>query len=97
MIDIILSEQTDAQQLAANEITQLSVQLLAQMEAEMPRNQALGAIISAISESLGNMISLVKDDYQQEVVESAHQVIQIGLLSQNEAISELTYGQIGHA
>jgi hypothetical protein len=54
-------------------------------------------LIESLSETLGNMISLVADDHQQEVIDGAHLVILQGLISQQESIALLAYGQVGHA
>jgi hypothetical protein len=82
---------------ASGEITRYSVAMLEFYSDKMPRNEALGLLIESLSVSLGNLISLVKEDHQEETIESANQVIQIGLLAQSELIATMAYGQVGHA
>jgi hypothetical protein len=79
------------------ELTKLSVALFEHYSATMGKNAALGLMIESLSETLGNMISLVADEHQQEVIDSANEVIQQGLTSQQEEISLLMYGVVGHA
>jgi hypothetical protein len=79
------------------ELTKLSVALFEHYTATMGKNAALGLMIESLSETLGNMISLVADEHQQEVIDSANEVIQQGLTSQQEEISLLMYGVVGHA
>lgn len=91
-------EQTylEVRQGATHELTTYSVEMLDYYTETMGKNAALGLCIEALSETLGNMISLVKDDNQAEVLDTANQVIQQGLLSQQELIAEMVYGQVGH-
>jgi hypothetical protein len=79
------------------ELTKLSVALFEHYSDSLGKNQALGMLIESLSETLGNMISLVSDDNQQEVIDSAHLVILQGLASQQESIARIAYGQVGHA
>lgn len=87
----------EVRQGATHELTTYSVEMLDYYTESMGKNAALGLCIEALSETLGNMISLVKDDNQAEVLETANQVIQQGLLSQQELIAEMVYGQVGHS
>lgn len=92
-------EQTylEVRQGATHELTTYSVEMFDYYTKTMGKNAALGLCIEALSETLGNMISLVKDDNQAEVLDTANLVIQQGLLSQQEVIAALVYGQVGHA
>jgi hypothetical protein len=78
------------------ELTKYSVEILEFYSESLGKNVALGMIIESLSETLGNVISLVKEEHQQEVIESAGLVIQQGLVAQQKMIDELTYGQVGH-
>jgi uncharacterized protein (UPF0333 family) len=78
-------------------VTQMAVALFQYYCGKMEKNDALGLAIEVFSESLGNLISLVGENYQQEVLSSATTVIQRGILSQQEVIAEMAYGQIGHS
>lgn len=82
---------------ATHELTTYSVEMLDYFTGTMGKNAALGLCIEALSETLGNMISLVKDDNQAEVLHTANQVIQQGLICQQEVIAEMVYGQVGHS
>ncbi len=98
MTDLDLDEsEVDHRLMAASEFTKMAVEFLAAFEPTLDKNQSLGIIIEALSETLGNVISLVKDDHQQEVIDTANLVIQQGLLNQHELIAEISYGHIGHA
>ena len=61
------------------------------------KNESLSAVIEGLSSALGNIISLVKEDNQQEVIDSATVVIKQGLIDQQELIAEMAYGYVGHA
>ena len=78
------------------ELTKYSVEILEFYSESLGKNVALGMIIESLSETLGNVISLVKEEHQQEVIVSAGLVIQQGLVAQQKMIDELTYGQVGH-
>jgi hypothetical protein len=84
-------------QRVTGELTKLSVALFEHYSESMGKNEALGLLIESLSETLGNMISLVSDTHQEEVIESATLVIYRGLCSQQESIALLEYGVIGHA
>jgi hypothetical protein len=84
-------------QRVTGELTKLSVALFEHYSSTMGKNDALGMLIESLSETLGNMISLVADDHQQEVIDGAHLVILQGLISQQESIALLAYGQVGNA
>ena len=84
-------------QRVTGELTKLSVALFEHYSESMDKNTALGMMIESLSETLGNMISLVADEEQQTVIDSANLVIQQGLTSQQENIALLAYGQVGHA
>lgn len=102
VIDLEDVEQTGddremARQYVTGELTRVSIQILEFYTKNLGRNEALAITIESVSETLGNLISLVKEEYQQEVVDSSSLVILQGLLSQQELIAELAYGQVGHA
>ena len=84
-----------ARQQATGEITKYAVEFLEYHSQTIGKNLALGIAIEAVSESLGNLISLVKDIHQSEVIDSAHQVMLQGILSQQKIIAEIAYGQVG--
>lgn len=84
-------------ELIIGEITNNSIETLELLCKTFDRNESLGIIIEALSKSLGNMISLVKDDEQQDVIDTANDIIHQGLVDQQEAIAEMAYGCIGHA
>jgi hypothetical protein len=92
-------EQTylEIRQSATHEITTYSVEMFEYYTETMGKNAALGLCIEALSETLGNMISLVKDDNQADVLNTANLVIQQGLICQQEIIAEMVYGQVGHS
>lgn len=95
--DLDNDERAHARLYVSNEITRYAVEILEFYSNSLGRNEALAVTIESLSESLGNLISLVKEEYQQEVVEMSGDVIQQGLLCQQELIAEMTYGQVGHA
>lgn len=82
---------------ATGQLTKFSVEILEFYSTTLGKNEALAVCIESLSETLGNLISLVSQAHQQEVVESASLVIQQGILGQQKLIDELAYGQIGHA
>ena len=79
------------------EITNNSIETFELLCKTFDRNESLGILIEALSKSLGNVISLVKDDCQQDVIETANELIQQGLVDQQEVIAEMAYGFVGHA
>jgi Ca2+-binding EF-hand superfamily protein len=79
------------------QITSNSVETFELLCKTFDRNESLGIIIEALSKSLGNMISLVTEDNQQEVIYTANELIQQGLVDQQEIIAEMAYGHIGHS
>lgn len=79
------------------EMTRYSVEILEFYNDKLGKNESLAITIESLSETLGNLISLVKEEYQQEVMHSANQVIHQGLISQQEIIAQMAYGQLGHA
>ena len=83
--------------LVTGEITTNSIETFELLCKTFDRNESLGIIIEALSKSLGNMISLVKEDHQQDVIETANELIQQGLVDQQEVIAEMAYGFVGHA
>ena len=83
--------------LVTGEITNNSIETFELLCKTFDRNESLGIIIEALSKSLGNMISLVTEDHQQDVIETANELIQQGLVDQQEVIAEMAYGFIGHA
>lgn len=86
-----------ARQHAAGEITKYAVDLMEYYSENLGNNIALGLAIESISETLGNLISLVKEDHQNEVIDTARQVMMQGIISQQKMIAEITYGQVGTA
>jgi hypothetical protein len=90
-------DKIDPRAVATQQLTQFSVELFEEFTQLTDKNNALGFVIEALSETLGNMISLVKEDYQQEVIATANEVIQQGLMAQQELIAAMNYGQVGHA
>lgn len=86
----------DARLYATGELTKYAVQMLEYYSDQMGKAAALGMVIESLSESLGNMISLVSENSQTSVIESANQVIHQGILSQSELVAEMAYGQVGH-
>ena len=83
--------------LASGVLTKQAIDFFERYSQTIGKNEALGIVIEALSSSLGNMISLVSDTHQQDVIETANQVIRQGLLDQTETIAEMAYGFIGHA
>lgn len=99
-LDIDDADFTDREfqrQRVTGELTKLSVALFEHYSEVMDKNTALGLMIECLSETLGNMISLVADEEQQTVIDSATLVIQQGLTSQQENIALIAYGIVGHA
>jgi hypothetical protein len=86
-----------ARDYVVGEITRYSVDILEFYSDKLGKSEALAITIESLSEALGSMISLVKEEYQQEVVSSAGEVIQQGLISQQKLIAEMAYGMVGHA
>lgn len=87
----------DARTYATSELTRYSVEMLEYYSEAMGKSTALGIVIEALSESLGNMISLVKDQNQPEVLDGVNLVIQQGITNQSKLVAEMAYGQVGHA
>jgi translation initiation factor RLI1 len=86
-----------AREYATQELTKYSVEMFEYYTRHLSKSEALGVVIEALSESLGNMISLVSDSNQLEVLDTANLVIQQGILNQCKRVAELSYGQVGHA
>lgn len=86
-----------ARQQAAGEITKYAVDFLEYYSPKIGKNLALGIAIESLSESLGNLISLVKEDHQNEVIDNSHQVMLQGIIQQQKMIAEIAYGQVGTA
>jgi flagellar biosynthesis/type III secretory pathway protein FliH len=86
-----------AREYITSELTRYSVEILEFYNDKIGKNESLAITIESLSETLGNLISLVKEEYQQEVMDSANQVIHQGLISQQEIIAQMAYGQLGHA
>jgi hypothetical protein len=86
-----------AREYVVGEITRYSVDILEYYSERLGKNEALAITIESLSETLGSLISLVKEEYQQDVVSSAGEVIQQGLISQQKLIAQMAYGQVGHA
>lgn len=79
------------------EITRYAVDIFEFYAEKMGKNEALAITIESLSESLGNLISLCKEEYQEEVMQSSQAVIHQGIISQQELIAEMAYGHVGHA
>lgn len=90
-------EISQARAYVCQEITRYSVEILEYYSNKFGKNQALGLTIESVSESLGNLISLVTEDHQAEVLHTSQQVVAQGIINQQELIAELAYGQVGHA
>ena len=91
------NDRNQAREYVTAELTRYSVDILEFYKDKIGRNESLAITIESLSETLGNLISLVKEEYQQEVMDSANQVMQQGLISQQELIAQMAYGQLGHA
>lgn len=92
-----VSQADEARTYATSELTRYSVEMLEYYSELMGKAQALGVVIEALSESLGNMISLVQDQNQPEVLDGVNLVIQQGIVNQSKLVAEMAYGQVGHA
>lgn len=79
------------------EITRYAVEILEYYNNKLGKNESLALTIESVSESLGNLISLVHEDHHEEVLSGSMEVVRQGISSQQEVIAELTYGQVGHA
>jgi hypothetical protein len=90
-------ERSQAREYVCGEITRYAVEIFEFYSNKMGKNDALALTIECLSESLGNMISLVSESHQHEVLTASQDVVQQGILNQQELIAELTYGQVGHA
>lgn len=86
-----------AKDYATNELTNYCVDMLEYYSDSLGRSQALGVVIEALSESLGNMISLVKEGHQDQVISDVHAVINQGMINQTKLVAEMQYGAVGHA
>ena len=96
MEDLDLDE-ASATAYAGDIFTRQALAVFADLCQIMDKNQALGITITTLSETLGGMISLVKETEQEETIVSAGEVVKHGLAVQAEIIAALAYGQIGHA
>jgi len=92
-----LPTQEELTLLAIGVLTKQAIEFFERYSETLDKNAALGIVIEAMSSSLGNIISLVGDEHQQSVIDSANLVIQQGLIDQTETIAEMVYGFIGHA
>ena len=79
------------------EITRYAVEILEFYNNKLGKNESLALTIESVSESLGNLISLVHEECHEEVITSSMEVVRQGISNQQEVIAELTYGQVGHA
>lgn len=95
--DQICLERQQARDYVCNEITRYAVEILDFYSNRLGKNQALGLTIECLSESLGNLISLVSDSQQEEIISVSQDVIRQGLVNQQELIAIQAYGQVGHA
>lgn len=88
---------SEARTYVTGEITRYAVEIFEFYSEKLDKNEALAITIESLSESLGNLISLCKEEYQPEVILSSQAVIHQGIVSQQELIAEMAYGHIGHA
>lgn len=79
------------------EITRYAVEILDYYTDRMSKNDSLALTIECLSECLGNLISLVHEDHQEEVILDSMNIIEQSTSLQQELIAEMAYGQIGHA
>ena len=91
------AERAQARTYVCAEITRYAVEILEFYNAKLGKNESLALTIESVSESLGNLISLVHEDHHEEVLASSWEVVREGITHQQEVIAELTYGQVGHA
>lgn len=91
------AERAQARTYVCAEITRYAVEILEFYNNKLGKNESLALTIESVSESLGNLISLVHEAHQEDVLNSSVAVIRQGISNQQEVIAELTYGQIGHA
>ena len=92
-----LEEREQARTYVCGEITRYAVEILEFYNTKLGKNESLALTIESVSESLGNLISLVHEDHLEEVLSSSLEVIREGISNQQEVIAELAYGQVGHA
>jgi hypothetical protein len=90
-------ERSQARDYVCGEITRYAVDIMEFYSNKMGKNEALALTIECLSESLGNLISLVHESHQPEVLSASQDVIHQGLINQQELIAQITYGQVGHA
>ena len=91
------ADRDQAKQYVCAEITRYSVEILDYYSKKMSKSDALGLTIESLSESLGNLISVVPNDEQPDVLETSQKIIHQGLVNQHELIAQITYGCVGHA
>lgn len=92
----ILNTEEIKNQLAGS-ITQHALEFLESYGAQAGNNLALAVVIESLSESLGNLISLVAEAHQSEVIVTANQVILQGIVSQHKMLAHVMYGHVGTA
>lgn len=90
-------ERAHAREYVCGEITRYAVEILEFYNEKLGKNESLALTIECLSESLGNLISLVHEDHHEEVLSSSWSVVREGVTNQQEVIAQLTYGQVGHA
>lgn len=90
-------ERSQARDYVCGELTRYAVEIIEFYSNKMGKNDALALTIECVSESLGNLISLVHESHQPEVLQASQEVIYQGLINQQELIAQITYGQVGHA
>lgn len=95
--DIPDQDRLAVRQYVTTEITRYAVEIFEYYSEKMGKNEGLAITIESLSESLGNMISLCKEEFQPEVLSTSQAVIYEGLISQQELIAEMAYGHVGHA
>lgn len=93
----LAQERSQARTYVCAEITRYAVEILEFYNSKLGKNESLALTIESVSESLGNLISLVHEDHLEEVLSSSLEVIREGISNQQEVIAELAYGQVGHA
>lgn len=82
---------------ATGVVTKQTLEIYEKYAEILGKNEALGITLEAQANAIGNMISLVSDDTQEEVIESVIKVIRQSLSIQMQLVDEMRYGVVGHA
>jgi len=93
----LAQERANARDYVCAEITRYAVEILEFYNNKLGKNESLALTIECLSESLGNLISLVHEDHHEEVLSSSWEVVREGITNQQEVIAKLAYGHVGHA